>query len=231
VNYTFLDNPSVSRNYLLYFDDTDRIERQHFIRFGMENRLQTRNSDKSIRTLLSLENYWDLYFRDHAGFGNVEEFNRIGNFCTVLTASPLKGLTLSTSFNIDFGSNNEDMPEVERRSHRAGRPGVCAKWLNRWNATVSYEIVEDVILNLTYDYKRPYSARSSYSMGSTLHQFDAGGFFDKYFDNIIILASFINSDGCIEKEPIPIQLLAPPLTTPMPGIKTSTSNIKPIIYI
>ena len=183
VNYTFLDNPSVSRNYLLYFDDTDRIERQHFIRLGMENRLQTRNSDKSIHTLLALENYWDLYFRDHAGFGNVEEFNRIGNFCTVLTASPLKGLTLSTSFNIDLGNNNEDMPEVERRNHHAGRPGICAKWLNRWNATVSYEIVEDVILNLTYSYERPYSARSSYSMGSTLHQFDAGGFFDKYFDD------------------------------------------------
>ena len=75
------------------------------------------------------------------------------------------------------------MPEVDRRGHQAGRPGICAKWLNRWNATVSYEIVEDVILNLTYSYERPYSARSSYSMGSTLHQFDAGGFFDKYFDD------------------------------------------------
>ncbi|MBR1951786.1 MAG: LPS-assembly protein LptD [Lentisphaeria bacterium] len=183
LNYTYLDNPSVSRNHLLYFDDLDRIEKQHFIRVGMENRLQTRDSDRSLRNIVSMENYFDFYFDTRDGYGNVEKFNRLGNFCTVLTASPLKGLTFSTSFNIDLGDNNGKIPEADRRGHAAGRPGLNAKWLNRWDATLSYEIMEDVTVNLSYLYKRPYSSRSAYSMGSTLHQFDAGGYFDKYFDD------------------------------------------------
>lgn len=183
LNYTYLDNPSVSRDHLLYFDDIDRIEKQHFIRVGMENRLQTRQGNNTVQNILSIENYCDFYFNDRDGYGSVEKFNRLGDFCTILTTSPLKGLTLSASFNIDMGDNNGDLPEVNRRGRLAGHPGVNAKWLNRCYASLTYNITEDVIFNLSYLYKRPYTTRSTYSMGSTLHQFDAGGYFDKYFDD------------------------------------------------
>ncbi len=181
VNYTYIGSPSVSRDHLFYFDDTDRIERQHFFRFGLENRLQTRAGDSSVRTFFSMENYWDLYLENADGFGYVEKFNRIGNFCTTLTASPLDRLTFRTSVIMDIGNNNDDMPTVTRRGRDVGRTGIRAKWLNRWNASLSYEIVDDVNLNISYDYRRPYSARSAYSMGSTLYQMDAGGYFDKFF--------------------------------------------------
>ena len=183
MNYTYLDNPSVSRDYLLYFDDIDRIEKQHFVRLGVENRLQTRQNDNSVQNILSLENYVDFYFDSREGYGTVEKFNRLGDFCTILTTSPLKGLTFSTSFNIDLGDSNGDLPEVNRRGRKAGHPGVNAKWLNRWNASLSYNLTEDIVFNLSYLYQRPYTTRSTYSMGSTLHQFDAGGYFDKYFDD------------------------------------------------
>ena len=183
VNYTWIGTPSTDRDYLFYFDDTDRIERQHFFRFGLENRLQTRASDKSVRNYFSMENYWDLYLENADGFGSVESFNRIGNFCTTLTASPIDRLTLSTSFIIDIGGNNDDRPEVNRRGRLAGRPGLNGRWLNRWNASLTYEPIDDVKINLTYTYNRPYAARSAYSMGSTLYQMDAGGYFDKYFDD------------------------------------------------
>ena len=187
VNYTYIGSPSVDRDYLFYFDDMDRIERQHFFRFGLENRLQTRASDKKVRTFFSMENYWDLYLEDGAKLGKTEEFNRIGNFCTVLTTSPIERLTLRTSFIVDLGNNNYEMPEAERRGRKAGHPGINAEWLNRWNVSLTYEPVDDFKFNLSYIYKRPYSARSTYSMGSTLHQMDAGGYFDKYFDDYVEL--------------------------------------------
>ena len=183
VNYTYIGDPHSRRDYLFYFDDSDRIEKQNFFRFGLENRLQTRNSDNSIRNYLVMENYWDLYLEKAPGIGDVEEFNRLGNFCTTLTATPIERLTLSTSFSIDVGGNNKEMPEVIRRGRSAGHPGINAKWLNRWNASITYEPVDDVHINLSYVYNRPYSTRSSYSMGSTLYQLDAGGFFDKFFED------------------------------------------------
>ena len=183
VNYTYIGSPSVEKEHLLYFDDTDRIERQHFFRFGIENRLQTRSSDKSVRTWFSMENYWDLYLENAEGFGSVETFNRIGNFCTTLTASPIERLTITASANIDLGNNNGPMPEHDRRDRNVGYPGIDAKWLNRLNASLNYEIVDDVIINLSYTYNRPYVARSTFSMGSTLYQMDAGGFFDKFFED------------------------------------------------
>ena len=41
INYTLIPKPNVKRDHLYYFDDIDRIDEQHFIRFGLENRLQT----------------------------------------------------------------------------------------------------------------------------------------------------------------------------------------------
>ena len=43
--------------------------------------------------------------------------------------------------------------------------------------------------------------------------------------------NFVNSLGCIPKEPIPNQLLLPFLTLPIPGIKTSTNKIIQVIIM
>ena len=176
VNYTYIPKPSVSRDHLYYFDSIDRIEEENFIRFGLENRLQTRNGS-TIRDYLNMENYFDLYMEDQDGYNN------IGEFCTLLTASPIKGLTLSTKFAIDMGGNNEKSPQVLRNGREAGHPGLNIKWLNRWNLSLSYEPIDDFLFKFSYTYNRPYGSRSAYSMGSTLTQFDAGSFFDKYFDD------------------------------------------------
>ena len=55
------------------------------------------------------------------------------------------------------------------------------------------------------------------------------GLFAQYFDVNIINDIFIISDGWKEKSPIPIQLRAPFLAIPMPGINTIPSNIKEIM--
>ena len=177
VNYTFIPKPTVDRDRLYYFDDIDRIDEQHFVRLGVNNRLQTR-SGNSIRDYFRMENYLDIHFNK-----SDNHQNRLGEFCTILTATPFKGFAVSSLFAIDAGGNNDEAPEVYRRGRPAGHPGINLKWLNRWNISLSYSPAEDYNFTLSYNYHRPYSTRSAYSMGSTLTQLEAGSFFDKNFDD------------------------------------------------
>ena len=143
----------------------------------MNNRLQTR-SGNSIRDYFRMENYLDIHFNK-----SDNHQNRLGEFCTILTATPFKGFAVSSLFAIDAGGNNDEAPEVYRRGRPAGHPGINLKWLNRWNISLSYSPAEDYNFTLSYNYHRPYSTRSAYSMGSTLTQLEAGSFFDKNFDD------------------------------------------------
>ena len=175
INYTYISKPNVNRKYLYYFDDIDRIEKENFFRFGVENRLQTRNGDSGIREYFSMENYWDLYLEK-----SEDDLSNIGNFCTKISFNPIRSLTLSTEFSIDGGGNNKEMEEYVRKHGRKRNPGLNAKWLNRWNISLTYEPVKDYEFTIKYEYYRPYNARSAYSMGSTLELFEAGSYFNCY---------------------------------------------------
>ena len=171
-NYTFVSSPSVNKDHLYYFDEIDRIEKQSFFRFGLENRLQTRDGNK-LRDWLRLENYIDIHTFGRNGN------NAMGDFCTVLTMAPLKGLRISTFAMIDAGGNNDEMPDDYRHNRNVGRTGIDIKWLNRWNVSVSYSPIEDVNFTFAYDYVRPYSGRYPYSMGSTLSLIESTRWFRK----------------------------------------------------
>ena len=174
INYTYISNPNVSRDYLYYFDDVDRIEKENFFRFGLENRVQTRSGDSGVRDYLSMETYWDLYLEKAD-----DNLSNIGNFCTLISFKPIRNLTISTSFSIDAGGNNDDLPPVKRKG-RERDVGLKAKWLNRWDLSISYEPVKDFKFRFAYNYNRPYLSRSAYSMGSTLMLLDAGSYFNCY---------------------------------------------------
>ena len=177
INYTYISKPNVSRDYLYYFDDIDRIEKENFFRFGLENRLQTRNGDSGLREYFSMENFWDIHLeKSDDGLSN------IGNFCTLISFRPIRDLTISTSFSIDAGRNNDDLPPVIRNG-RERDVGLKAKWLNRWDLSITYEPVKDFKFKFSYKYYRPYIARSAYSMGTTLLQLDAGSYFNCYRTN------------------------------------------------
>ncbi len=176
VNYTYIPEPTESRDHLYYFDDIDRIEEQHFIRFGLINRLQTRR-DGVIANYLTMENYWDFHLRTEDGYNNV------GDFCTKLTTEPLKGLKLSTFFSVDLGGHDDIKgvsDDVYRRGRNVGHPGLYLDWLNRWNLMLTYEPIRDLVFLLRYDYKNIYRTRSTYSMGSSLLDLESGSAFDKY---------------------------------------------------
>ncbi len=184
INYTYLDYiGTASREHLYYFDEMDRLQRQNFFRFGVENRLQTR-SGNSIRNIFVMDNYWDFYLTETPA-GDDRTFSRFGNICTTIAFQPIKQLTIATAFAIDPSNFNGEIPDTIRTgkrgdSHNAGKPGLACKWLNRWMISIQFTPIEDVNLTISYVYNRPYASRSGYSMGSTLTQFDAGGFFTKY---------------------------------------------------
>ncbi len=174
INYTYISQPNVKRDHLYYFDDIDRIEKENFFRFGLENRLQTRSGDEGIREYFSMENFWDVHLEK-----SDDDLSNIGNFCTLISFNPIRNLTISTSFSIDAGRNNDDLPPIIRNG-RKRHAGLEAKWLNRWNLSITYEPVKDFKFNFSYQYHRPYTSRSAYSMGTTLLQLDAGSYFNCY---------------------------------------------------
>ena len=176
INYTYISKPNVDRKYLYYFDDVDRIEKENFFRFGLENRLQTRSGDEGVRQYFSMENYWDLHLEKST---ENSDLSNVGNFCTKLTFSPIRGLTFATDFSIDLGHNNDPVEPFRRRG-RLSNAGLKARWLNRWTVSVTYEPVKDFAFTFAYRYYRPYNARSAYSMGSTFELLDAGSYFNCY---------------------------------------------------
>ena len=171
-NYTFIGMPTKGRRHLYYFDEVDRLEEQSFFRFGLENRLETRDNGK-IRELLRLENFIDVHTTRKNGLSPV------GDFCTLLSLTPIKELTLSTEIMIDAGGNNDRIPEERRHHHNAGRPGIDVRWLNRWNLSLKYTPIKDVTFTFRYDYIRPYNSRNPYSMGSTLTMIESTRWFSK----------------------------------------------------
>ncbi|MBO5762738.1 MAG: hypothetical protein J6R85_02615, partial [Lentisphaeria bacterium] len=177
LNYTFIPEPTGDREKLYYFDDIDRIDEQHFVRFGVINRLQTRRNDQLVN-YLTMENYIDLHLEDEDGF------NHVGDFCTRLSMSPLKGLTFSTFFSVDAGDKDkigDDDQTVMRRGRNAGHPGLYLDWLNRWEVTMRYEPIRDFVFSMTYNYQNRHRTRSAYSMGSSLDDIESGGSFTRYY--------------------------------------------------
>lgn len=175
VNYTYIPEPTEDRENLYYFDDIDRIERQNFFRLGLENRLYTRADNRLLNTL-RMENYLDLHISDKDGF------NHVGDFCTKLSASPLKGLVISTLFAINAGDNYKERQGTYRNERFVSRKGISGRWLNRWILSLSYEPIEDFIFTLSYVYRDNYASRNAYSMGSSLTDMESGSAFDKYYN-------------------------------------------------
>jgi hypothetical protein len=177
INYTFIPEPTEDRAHLYYFDDIDRINEQNFVRLGMVNRLQTRSGDQTIIDYLTMENYWDYHFNESDGF------NHIGDFCSKLSTSPIKGLTLSTMASIAVGGNDSipgESSDIIRNGRNVGHPGLYAEWLNRWEFNIKYEPVKDYIFTFKYNYQNPYQTFPAYSMGSTLSDTDSGSAFETF---------------------------------------------------
>lgn len=178
INYTFITDPTLDREHIMFFDDIDRIKELNFIRFGLRNRLQTRRGsfkNARVHEWFAMENYWDIYFNDD------DVYNHIGDFCTKLTFNPTPKLSLTGFMSIDAGNNQKHEIESLRGDRPAGRPGISGTFFNRLYVQLLYKPIEDIEFNISYDYRDGYIGRAAYSMGSTLTEIDSGSAFDKYY--------------------------------------------------
>ena len=173
LNYTFIPEPTVSRDKLFYFDDTDRITRQNFVRLGLINRLQTR-SGSGIETFFRMENYWDIHMQRQEGM------SQFGNLGTTISMRILKNLTINTKFLIDI-ANEGKVPDTYRYGRNVGKTGLAWSWLNLLNFNINYSPAQDWNFTFGYNYIRPYNVRSAYSMGSTLTQINSSSSFERYY--------------------------------------------------
>ncbi len=158
VNYTFAPEPSEDRDYLYFFDEIDRLERQHFVRLGVDQRWQTRDNanDATPRTFLSLESYCDLHF--DRGEETGKYWGDLGNR---LSFMPNKNWRLWTSMLYDIGDGNIQRAEA---GFRYSRP-------DSWS------------FSTRYNYRNDHLSRSVYSMGSELTDFfGESGYIKKHFE-------------------------------------------------
>jgi len=177
-NYTFIPEPTTSADTIYYFDDTDLIDRQNFVRLGFQNRLQTRRGNygtEQIYDWVSMENYIDYHFNHQEGF------SKMGDLGTILRFNPTSKLSLSSLLLVDTGSK-DNWVRTQRYGYTVPRVGPMPHWINKWNNTIRYKIFDDASVYMSYVYQDAYSQRSIYSMASTLSDIDAGTAFRRSYD-------------------------------------------------
>ncbi|MBQ9337024.1 MAG: hypothetical protein IJS14_07005 [Lentisphaeria bacterium] len=172
-NLVYIPPPTVSYKNIYYFDDVDQIDRQAFIRLGIQNRLQTRKNNQ-IYQWISMENYWDFHFE------KTDDFNHIGDLGTIFRFTPTPKLSLFSEFLLDVGGNNDHDQTVRRGRRDVGRPGISWKLINRFSVGFRYKIATDWVFSASYNYSDAYRQRTIYSMGSTLAQINATTQFRSY---------------------------------------------------
>jgi len=176
-NYTYIPEPSSSRDHLYFFDEIDRIDKQNFVRLGLRNRLQTRRGpygSEEIYSWFSMENYWDYHFE------GAESLGHIGDFATKIYFQPTEKVNIISFFSVNAGGNDG----VAKASNEGGKSSVMS-WLNKWEVMASYKPTEDINMFMSYVVQSPYTTHSVYSMGTNFTEIQGGGVFDQDYTALV----------------------------------------------
>ncbi|HJO92749.1 MAG TPA: hypothetical protein QF753_05055 [Victivallales bacterium] len=178
INYTFL-SPTTNREHIYYFDDVDRIDTQNFVRFGIENRLQTRRggwNSSHVYTWASMQNYFDFLIdpknrnriadeTDEASSRN-KGWDHLGDLGTILTVNPTEDIQLTLNLLIDSGKFAS---------------GDVANAFSSSNVQANYNFADGWGIFGNWYYSRANTTAASYSMGSELSQIESGTYFQRQF--------------------------------------------------
>ena len=164
VNYTYAPEPSVDREHLLFFDETDRLTRQHFVRFGLDQRLLTRQEQRH-RTLLRLQSYADLHF------DRGEESGRHGG---------------------DFGNRLDFTPRDDLRAWTTVVHDMGEGQIQRAEAGVGFGREDQLNFGIRYLFRNDHLSRSVWSMGSTLVDLSGeSSYLKKRFESADIISGHV----------------------------------------
>lgn len=155
-NYTFSPDPSHNRDYLYYFDDIDRLQQQHFIRLGIDQRLITKRN-YSRKPFIRLQSYVDFHFdRDSDTNKHPADLgNRIDFY-------PRDYLNVWTALVHDIGAGD----------------------IQRAESGFRFGHEDKLNLSLRYIYRNEHISRSTYSLGTSLVDFTGeSGYLKKRFES------------------------------------------------
>ncbi len=172
INYNYIPEPDEDKENIYYFDDIDRIEKQHFVRFGILQRFQTKRGDENNYTVanwLKIENYYDYHFIEDA------RNNHSGSFGTVIDFNPTEKLSFKTNLLLDLESvHSHDTMTTRNGRERDERKGISSKYINALTSSAQYTIIDDWKIHAGYNYQDDYIQRNIYSMGSSLTDITSG---------------------------------------------------------
>lgn len=164
-NYIYASNPNVSRDNIYFFDEIDRLTKQHFLRLGLDQVWQTRRGDKVVDLAT-----WETYFDWH--FIRGEESGRYaGDAATRLALRPNDSLKLWGTFIYDCGEHET----------RRGEFGI------------RYGKESEFNFGLRYVYMKEHLSRSVYAMGTQLVDFyGEDGYIKRFFDGSETIRADVN---------------------------------------
>ncbi len=139
LDYTYIPEPTEDRGHLYFFDETDRLNRQNFIRLGVRQRLQTRRR-RRIYTLARMDTYADFHFHREPGYDHA------GNLTARFELTPKENLRIWGLVVGDMGEKKVDRGELSLQCGDRDR----------------------LLVTLSYIFRNHFFPRSIYSMGSYL---------------------------------------------------------------
>ncbi len=151
VNYTLTSDPSLDREHLPFFDETDQLDQQHFVQVGLRQRWQTRKNQR-IFTFASLDAYSNIHVQD--GYGVQDRDGVLGDIGLRGTLRPTDILTFIADTVAD--AQNQQV--------------------NFAKTAIQYGDPNDWTLGLGYVYIASHTGRPAYSLGSSVDSFGPGGF-------------------------------------------------------
>jgi hypothetical protein len=142
INHTYIPYVSEHREHLYYFDETDRIAEQHWMRYGVKNRIQTRR-DGQVHNLVTINTWLDF----HLPGGENDAHEGVGDFGTNIEFDP----------NDEFTFNNDVIVDVDSGD------------INIFSLTARIGDPDKLEYSLNYLYRNDYVSKNLYSNSSSYY--------------------------------------------------------------
>ena len=155
MNHNYIPYVSEDKEHLYYFDETDRIAEQHWVRTGVKNRFQTRR-DGQVHNLVTLNTWVDFHLpsdEDDAREG-------VGDFGTNVTFDPRDNLSFESDIIVDLEEND----------------------VNIFSLTAMVGDPDKLQYTLNYLYRNEFESANLYSNASTMYSSVFASSFSRYYE-------------------------------------------------